>query len=75
LIAVTVFLFGKQILAIDGDAVEFVTLVCARGQKIAAVTKLSLKLAQNEQKPGKLRKLKIGLSDDWQRDLVGFCVR
>jgi hypothetical protein len=39
------------------------------------VTKLSLKLAQNGQKRAKPKKLKVALSDGWQRDLVGFRVR
>jgi hypothetical protein len=43
--------------------------------KNPTVTKLSLKLAQNRQKTSETKKLKVALSDGWQRDLVGFCVR
>jgi hypothetical protein len=45
------------------------------GRKMPSVTKLSLKLAQNRQKRAKPKKLKVALSDGWQRDLVEFCVR
>jgi hypothetical protein len=45
------------------------------GPKTATVTKLSLKLAQNEQKSSKSRKLKMALSYGWQRDLVEFSMR
>ncbi|MBZ5528005.1 MAG: hypothetical protein LAN71_08910 [Acidobacteriia bacterium] len=37
-----------------------------------SVTKLSLKTAQNRQKPANSRKLKSKLSYGWQRDLVEF---
>jgi hypothetical protein len=40
-----------------------------------SVTKLSLKVAQNWQKPSKSRKQKVALSYDWQRDLVEFSAR
>jgi hypothetical protein len=44
----------------------------ARGQKIATVTRFSLKLGQNEQETANSKKSKAALSDGWQRDLVGF---
>jgi hypothetical protein len=49
--------------------------MCATGQKTGTVTKLSLKPVQNRQKPANSRKLKIALSDGWQRDLVELFVR
>jgi hypothetical protein len=45
------------------------------GSKVGKSTKLSLKLAQNRLRSAKSRKLKLMLSDGWQRDLVGFCIR
>jgi len=45
------------------------TFVCARLQA-SGVTKLSLKLAQNEQKQSKSKKQKLSLPYGWQRDLV-----
>jgi hypothetical protein len=51
---------------------EFVTLTCARGQNTATVTKLSLRIVQNEQKPTNCTKLRLSLSYSWQRDLVEF---
>jgi hypothetical protein len=41
----------------------------------SAVTKSSLKLAQNEQKQGKAKKQKLSRSYGWQRDLVEFSAR
>jgi hypothetical protein len=41
----------------------------------STVTKLSLKLAQEEQKRSKRRKEKLSLSYGWQRDLVEFSIR
>jgi len=38
----------------------------------STVTKLSLKLAQYEQKWGKSKKQKVTLSCGWQRDLFEF---
>ena len=52
-----------------------VTLMSARGSKLLTVTKLLLKLAQNEQKRSESRKLKFALSCGWQRDLVEFSTR
>jgi len=49
--------------------------MCARGQKNATVTKLSLKLGQNEAKSANSKKLKIALSDGWQKGLVEFSAR
>lgn len=49
--------------------------MCARGLKNATVTKLSLKLAQKEPKSANSKKLKIALSDGWQKGLVEFSVR
>jgi hypothetical protein len=43
--------------------------------KAASVTKLSLKVAQNEQKLSKSKKQKLSLSYGWQRDLVEFSIR
>jgi hypothetical protein len=40
-----------------------------------SVTKLSLKVAQNEQKLSNSRKLKTSLSYSWQRDLIVFSIR
>jgi hypothetical protein len=48
--------------------------VCDRFNR-AAVTKLSLKSAQNEQKQSKVKKEKLSLSYGWQRDLVEFSIR
>jgi hypothetical protein len=41
----------------------------------STVTKLSLKLAQNEQKLSNSRQLRTSLSCSWQRDLIGFSIR
>jgi multidrug resistance efflux pump len=41
----------------------------------SAVTKLSLKPAQNGQKRRNQRRVETALSDGWQRDLVGFSFR
>jgi hypothetical protein len=54
---------------------ERVTLNARKRQNATTVTKLSLKLAQNEQKRSKSRKQKFALSDGWQRDLVRFSAR
>jgi len=43
--------------------------------KRLSVTKLSLKLAQNEQKLSQFRKQKFSLSCGWQRDLVEFSMK
>ena len=57
----------REILACD-------THVCEKPNP-SSVTKLSLRLAQNEQKRSKSRKQKIALSYGWQRDLVEFSIR
>ena len=54
---------------------ELVTLMSARSSKTSSVTKLSLKTAQKGLKSRNSKKLELPLSDGWQRDLVGFCVR
>jgi hypothetical protein len=54
---------------------ELVTVVCANQLKRSTVTKLTLQLAQNEQKQSKSKEEKLSLSYGWQRDLVEFSMR
>jgi hypothetical protein len=49
--------------------------MCAKGQNSPTVAKLSLQLAQNQQKLSKSKKQKLSLSHGWQRNLVEFSAR
>jgi hypothetical protein len=67
--------FVRQILAHKEIECPAVTLNVRERLKPSSVTRLSLKLAQNEQTRSKSRKQKIALSCGWQRDLVDFSTR
>ena len=58
---------GNKILACDTQVRERLNR--------SSVTKLSLKVAQNEQKLRNSRNLETSLSYSWQRDLIGFSIR
>jgi hypothetical protein len=62
--------FGSSVLKF-----EHVTLHVRETLKASSVTKLSLEIAQEEQKQSKSRKHVSSLSCGWQRDLVEFSVR
>jgi len=57
--------------AVDGDAAGLRWTFL----QTLTVTDLSLKIAQNEQKLRKSKKRKVVISDGWQMDLAGSCVR
>jgi hypothetical protein len=70
-------MFPQQTEAVETSTIQLerVTLNMCEGTNPLTVTKLSLKLAQNEQIQSKSREQKLALSDGWQRDLVEFSIR
>jgi len=54
---------------------ERVTLMLKERLNGASVAKLSLKLAQKQQRQSRLKKQELSLSFSWQRDLVEFSIR